>query len=101
MSAAAWTAKITAAWQSTQSTTTIEGYFETGRLLMAAKRELPHGEFLKMIKNDLPFDQRYAQLLMSVAGHPRLTDAKCISHLPPHIGALYELSRLDGKSFDK
>ena len=43
----------------------VESIIECGRLLIAAKDELKHGEFLKMIENELPFKRSTAQALMN------------------------------------
>lgn len=76
----------------------VETILETGRLLIKAKQELPHGEFQKMIgggpiqKGPLPFGPRAAQMLMTIARHPILSEAKYVSHLPPSWGTLYDLA---------
>src|SRR4051794_16228364 len=85
-----WTNKILKAWHST-----LEGFFECGRLLVRAKADLEHGEFLAMVERDLPFGPRFAQMLMRVANDPKLTNANHASHLPPSVTSLYLLSRLD------
>lgn len=90
-----WTSKILRAWAST-----IEGFFEVGRLLSKAKSDLGHGEFLAMVERDLPFGPRMAQMLMAVAADPRL-NANPGSLLPPSITTLYLLSRLDDLSFKR
>jgi hypothetical protein len=89
-----WTSKIIHAWHST-----LEGFFECGRLLIQARDDLDHGEFLAMVKKDLPFGPRYAQMLMRVAADPRLTKTKHVSFLPPSPATLYQLSRLDDVTF--
>ena len=33
-----------------------------GRTLIAAKEKLPHGEFIAMVENDLPFDTSTASV---------------------------------------
>jgi hypothetical protein len=50
---------------------TADAFLKLGRTLLAAKRTLPHGEFLKMIESDLPFTATTAQRLMKISG--RLT----------------------------
>ena len=82
-------AEITASWQKA-----VSSILETGRLLIQAKAELPHGKFGTMIEEKLPFGARTAQMLMVIAGHPVLSNAKCISHLPPHWATLHELAQL-------
>jgi hypothetical protein len=73
---------------------TVGGIFETGSELLEAKAALPHGEFTKMVKADLPFGERQAQKYMSIAGCAALQKANSNSHLPANVSALYELSRL-------
>jgi hypothetical protein len=63
-------------------------------LLNEAKDELDHGEFLAMIEDKLPFGARTAQMLMGIAKHPIIGNAKYISHLPPSWGTLYELTKI-------
>lgn len=73
-----------------------DAILDVGRELIAAKDALPHGEWTRMIKRDLPFGERQAQRLMSIARHPVLAN-------PTHgafftgqsVRALYELSRLE------
>jgi hypothetical protein len=86
----AWVSKIQAAWQ--KSVTAI---LETGRVLIDAKDELPRGAFLAMVQLKLPFNRITAYRLMTIAGHPILTNVSHVKHLPPSWGTLYELTRLD------
>jgi hypothetical protein len=72
----------------------IEGIFQMGRLLLEAKEMLEHGEFQAMIERELPFGPRAAQMLMKIAQHPVLTNAKHVSLLPPNWGTLHEIARL-------
>ena len=90
-----WRDRICAAWQA--STAAI---IETGRLLITAKAQLAHGDFLAMVENDLPFRPRSAQMLMAVAQDARLTNTKHVSLLPPSWGTLYELTKLPDDVFD-
>jgi N6-adenosine-specific RNA methylase IME4 len=89
-----WVALIAASHRSN-----IEQFIHTGRLITAAKDALPHGEFGEMIKA-LPFSARMAQIYMTVAADARITNAKHISHLPAHIGTLYEISKLQDAEFE-
>jgi hypothetical protein len=86
---------ITEAWQGS-----LEGIFRTGNMLETAKAELPHGEWLLMIKNDLQFEPRTAQRLIEIARHESISDATHVSHLPVAWGTLYELSKLDEETFE-
>jgi N6-adenosine-specific RNA methylase IME4 len=89
-----WAARITASWRAS-----VEAILEVGRLLATAKEALPHGEFGKMIEADLPFGDRTARMLMTIAADPRLSDRKHASVLPPHWGTMYELTKLDDHEF--
>ena len=95
-SRARWAEKIAKAWQSS-----LDGIFETGRQLLAAKGKggLPHGDFTAMIESDLPFGPRTAQRLMAIAADQRLTKATHGSYLPPHWRTLYELTKLPDDVF--
>ena len=84
-----WAKRITTAWQKS-----VESIIETGRLLIEAKAELPHGEFENMINEKLPFGSRTAQRLMKIADHPILSNPTHVSHLPPSWGTLYALTEL-------
>jgi DUF3102 family protein len=88
---ATWAAKINATWSRA-----IGYFFETGDLLVAAKKELPHGEFLPMIEKHLLFGPRTAQRLMEIAESESL---KCVRRthlyqLPAHRTTLLVLSKL-------
>jgi hypothetical protein len=89
-----WAALIAASHRSN-----VEQFLHTGRLITAAKAALPHGEFGELIEA-LPFSTRMAQIYMAVAADARITNAKHISHLPAHIGTLYEITKLDDAQFD-
>ena len=86
---ARWARQISAAWRAS-----IEAIFECGRLLIAAKDALDHGEFTKMVERDLPFGKRTAQRLMAIARDTRLTNPTHASLLPQSWMTLYELTRL-------
>lgn len=92
---AAWAALIAGAWRKSA-----EAFLETGRRLAEAKADLPHGAFLAMIENDLPFGARMAQMMMAIARNPRLANAKHISHLPPHVATLYQLTKISDERFE-
>lgn len=91
-----WAERVRKAWGSA-----LESIFATGRELIAAKEELPRGEFLAMIEADLPFSRLTAERLMRVARDPRLTKGSHAILLPPSWYTLFELSLLDDGSFDR
>jgi hypothetical protein len=64
------------------------------RLLVAAKEELPHGEWMKLIESELPFKKSTSAALMRIASDERLVNLQHVGILPPHWGTLAELTRL-------
>ena len=93
---AQWAAEIRAA-----HTKTVAAILKLGLTLTAAKKALPHGAFLKMIKSDLPFTATVAQRLMKIATDPKLVDAARAQLLPPAWGTLYELTKLPKETFEQ
>lgn len=91
-----WAARISARWQDS-----VEAIIDTGRLLADAKLALGHGNWLAMFHNkEVPFGERTAQRLMSVADDGRLSNTTHVSYLPQSWGTLYELTKLDDATFD-
>lgn len=94
-----WAERISAAWREQ-----VPSIFETGNLLESAKAELiangKRREWLKMIKEELPFGKRTANMLIAIATHDNLRSEKHVSHLPAHWGTLYELTKLTPEQFD-
>jgi Protein of unknown function (DUF3102) len=87
--AVTWVIRITESWRAS-----VEAIIEVGRLLMAAKAALPHGEFGPMIETRLPFGARTAQRLMAIASDSRLTNPHRVSLLPASYSTLAELTHL-------
>lgn len=54
---------------------TVESIIRTGKLLIEAKAKLKHGDFIAMLRSDLPFRERTAQRLMCIARRPNLANA--------------------------
>jgi len=78
----------------------VDGFIEAGRWLIEAKEgenKLPHGEFEKMVADDLHFTRRTAARFMEIARHPVISNGTHVSHLPPSWGTLYELTKVDPK----
>lgn len=76
----------------------VEAIIEVGRLLVKAKADLEHGEWLRMFEsNFVPFGIRSAQMLMAIAEHSALTNTKHVSYLPPSWGSLYLLTKVEPK----
>ena len=78
----------------------VESIIECGRLLIAAKDELKHGEFLKMIENKLPFKRSTAQALMRIAADGRITKYQHAGCLPAHWSTLVKLIQLPDAAFE-
>jgi hypothetical protein len=78
----------------------VNSIIECGRLLIAAKDELKHGEFLKMIENNLPFKRSTAQALMKIAADGRITKYQQAGSLPAHWSTLAKLTQLPDAAFE-
>lgn len=80
---------------------TVLAIIETGRLLIAAKADLEHGEFIPMVEEDLRMSIRTVDRLMAVAGHQVLSNWTKWSNLPPSWTTLYQLTRIPDKALEK
>ena len=78
----------------------IDSIIKCGRLLTAAKDELKHGEFLKMVENELPFKRSSAQALMKIASDGRITKYQHVGCLPAHWSTLIKLIQLPDAAFE-
>jgi hypothetical protein len=92
-----WAPKIHAEWRKS-----VEGILGVGRQLIAAKAACEHGEFLRLFKGHanavsepVPFSERTAERLISVASHAVISNPTHVSDLPQSWGTLYELTKLD------
>ncbi|SRR5216684_2526280 len=90
-----YAARITACWRKSA-----EAFVTIGRLLIHAKANLEHGEWGKLVEDQLPFDARTAQRLMAVAADERLSNPTLASHLPPDWTTQYAITRLDSKAIE-
>jgi hypothetical protein len=72
---------------------TVEQIIEVGVDLEAAKVQLGHGRFGKMLA-DLEIDPQMAQRFMRIAGHETLANTSTWTHLPTSYRTLAELSRI-------
>ena len=95
---AQWAKRLDRAWCAV-AREAIETIIGVGDDLIAAKRDLGHGEFLKMVRRDLPFGPRTAVSLMAIARDPRITNPNLMQCLPPSYATLYKLTRLDDDVF--
>jgi hypothetical protein len=87
-----WKDRITAAWQKG-----VASIVETGKLLVEAKAQVDHGEWTRLIENELPFDRTTALRLMTIAQHPIVSNDAHGQHLPTSWRTLYELTKMDQK----
>jgi len=68
---------------------------QTGDILLNAKKQLPHGQWLAMWESHrLKFGLRTGEMLMCVARQPAFRNAKNFSSLPAAWSILYALSQL-------
>lgn len=82
-------------------TDAVEAILDVGRYLIAAKRELPHGEFEQMIAEDLGWHPSTARRLMLIARHPVLSKRAHMHVLPPSWGTLHELAKLPTPALER
>ncbi len=69
--------------------------------MIEAKKELPHGAFLNMIRQELPFADTTAGRLMKIANDPRIANSATSPNLPPSWNTLYELTKLNDDKFQQ
>ena len=81
---------IRTAWQKQ-----VGSIIETGRQLIAAKKDLGHGRFGELFEGPdaVPFSIDVAQALMKIARHPTLSKAEHAPYLPTSWSTLEILSR--------
>jgi hypothetical protein len=85
----------------------VEGIIEAGRVLIEAKNELEHGQFIDWVVNDLrfgirkdgsrPADLRKAQMLMFLARNEVISNACHWHAFPPSSRTLWELTQVRPK----
>jgi hypothetical protein len=85
----------------------VEGIIEAGRVLIEAKDQLEHGQFIDWVVQELRFGERRAgspkanirkaQMLMFVARNKVLSNANHWLALPPSWRTLYELTQIRPK----
>lgn len=94
-----WAKKIKASWK-LACASAIGSFIQTGRDLTAAKKELEHGEWLKLVGSkheagELPFQKGVAQKLMALTRDPFLQKPRNARLLPPDYTTLYALATLN------
>ena len=85
----------------------VEGIIEAGRVLIEAKSDLEHGQFIDWVVNDLrfgtrkdgnrPADLRKAQMLMFLARNEVISNACQWHAFPPSSRTLWELTQIRPK----
>ncbi len=80
---------------------TVLAIIETGRLLIAAKADLDHGEFIPMVEEDLRMSRVTSSRLMEIASHHIVSNVSHGILLPPSWRTLWELTRVPDKALEK
>ena len=91
-------ARINEAWQKT-----VDGVVETGLRILDARHgssALEHGQFEKMLTEDLHFSAPTGRRLMAIASNKVLSNRTHVNALPASWGTLYELNVVANKGFD-
>jgi hypothetical protein len=91
-------ARINEAWQKT-----VDGVVETGLRILDARHgssALEHGQFEKMLTEDLHFSAPTGRRLMAIASNKVLSNRTHVNALPASWGTLYELSVIANKGVD-
>ena len=84
-----WADRINGAWRKSAA-----AIIETGQLLVECKAAVRHGEFTKMLQNELDFNETAAIRLMQIAGDERLSNPAILQFLPRHFITLHDLREL-------
>lgn len=91
-----WAKRINAAWRKT-----LDSIFETGDELIAAKADLKHGQWEKMIEADLAFSPSTVRRLVAIASDQRLRNRSYMNVLPPSWGTLYLIHQLPDDTLEE
>lgn len=94
--AVALAADINTAWRETP-----DGIFKTGDLLIKAKAAVGHGNWLKYVKQHLPFDRATARRLIAIARDTKLRNEAHVTHLPPCWPTLLDLTTTTQEQFER
>jgi hypothetical protein len=78
---------------------TAQSLIELGRALQRAKADIPHGEFTKMLRDDLRMDVRFARALMRIGRSARFSKGSKFALLPPTLSALAVLAKSSEEDF--
>lgn len=88
-----WTPELAAGYINASWHSAVMSIVETGRRLIETKGRLGHGNWLPTVSL-LPFSERTAQALMSIASHPDLSNPQHVADLPASWGTLATLAQL-------
>ena len=91
---ALWATLTNSAWRES-----VEGIFKTGRLIVEALKNIPHGQKSKYY-DSLVFSRQTANRLVSIADSSRLSNCAHARNLPASWMTLYELSTLSEAQFN-
>lgn len=82
---------------------TAQGFIETGRWLIEAKEELPHGRWTGWVEERLPISYQTANRFMKIAEglESKFPNRGDLPLLPPAERTLYDLARLDDEEFER
>lgn len=94
VTAADWAARIGIVWRRSAAS-----IIETGQLLIEAKAELPHGEWLKTL-DLLDFPERMAQRLIDIGRNPKLANPSILTLLPGDWTTIHTVAKLDDETLD-
>jgi len=72
----------------------VEAVLDVGTMLIDAKQTLAHGDFEKMVREDLEWSPQTARKFMAIASHPVLSNRAHVRDLPESWGTLSELARV-------
>jgi hypothetical protein len=88
---AEWASRINSVWAHGTTCT-----LELAKVVHAARRKLPHGEWTRLWKSDcVPFSKRKAEMLAAISRNLDNLNAQTVSHLPSGWSILYRLALLD------
>jgi Protein of unknown function (DUF3102) len=79
---------------------TAESLIELGRALTRAKADIPHGEFTKMLRDDLHMNVRFARALMRLGCNQRFAKGQNLSLLPPTLSTLSILAKESEEEYE-
>jgi hypothetical protein len=88
--------RICESWRST-----VQGIIDTGKRIAEAKAALEHGEFGRMVKEQLPFSWQWASKLCKIGEDARLQNLKSTLNLPGSVETLHAVATLPDDTFNQ